>query len=112
MATLIERITTAFQAVGGDVKTLSTRTLPSGGTSGQVLSKVSATDYATQWVPVSTSDTPTLTHTLLWNAAATATNKYEPNPRPSTGYYRYVGPTDPATIGITLKNGDVWEQTS
>lgn len=55
---------------------------------------------------------PTALHTLLWNAAAVGTNKYEPNPRPATGFYRYVGPTDPATLGVTLRDGDEWINTA
>jgi hypothetical protein len=52
------------------------------------------------------------THTLLWDTTVAIANKYLPNPRPAKGYYRYVGPTDPATLsGVTLKNGDSWEQT-
>lgn len=52
-----------------------------------------------------------MTLTLVWNPAAAGTNKYEPNPRPSPGTYRYVGPVDPATVGVTLQPGDTWEQT-
>lgn len=51
------------------------------------------------------------THTLVWNASSGLANKYEPNPRPAQGYYRYVGPTDPTSVGGTLKSGDTWEQT-
>ncbi len=54
----------------------------------------------------------TIIHTLLWNAALAIANKYEPNPRPATGYYRYVGPTDPASLGITLRTGDEWINTA
>ena len=43
------RIVAAVQAIGLDVKTLFTRSLPAGGTTGQVLAKTSATDYAATW---------------------------------------------------------------
>ncbi len=77
-------------------------------TNGQTYKKSTGTGN-TGWVELAAGGT--ILHTLLWNAAATGTNKYEPNPRPTTGYYRYVGPTDPTTLGVTLENGDTWEQT-
>lgn len=43
------RIIAAVQAIGLDVKALFTRALPAGGTTGQVLAKTSATDYAATW---------------------------------------------------------------
>jgi hypothetical protein len=47
--TLQERISALITAVGADIKALYGRSLPSGGTTGQVLSKTSGTNYATTW---------------------------------------------------------------
>lgn len=47
--TLEARILAAIQAIGQDVKALFARSMPAGGTAGQVLTKTSATDYATGW---------------------------------------------------------------
>ncbi|HXI17995.1 MAG TPA: hypothetical protein VNM48_16655 [Chloroflexota bacterium] len=63
----------------------------------------------TGWVELAAGGT--ILHTLLWNAGVTGTNKYEPNPPPAYGFYRYVGPTDPATLGVTLRTGDEWINT-
>lgn len=46
---LESRITAVVQAIGNDIKALLGRSLPAGGTTGQVLTKTSATDYAAVW---------------------------------------------------------------
>lgn len=68
-------------------------------------------EFSVDGALVDTAGGKTILHTLTWNSASALANKYEPNPRPVLGYYRYVGPTDPTTLGVTLKNGDTWEQT-
>jgi hypothetical protein len=45
-----ERISALITAVGADIKALYTRSVPAGGTTGQVLAKTSNTDYADAWV--------------------------------------------------------------
>ncbi|HXI15720.1 MAG TPA: hypothetical protein VNM48_05065, partial [Chloroflexota bacterium] len=80
-------------------------------TDGSEYRKASGTGN-TGWVALLPNSGTTLIHTLLWNTASTLANKYEPNPRPTTGYYRYVGPTDPATLSITLRDGDEWINTA
>ena len=47
---LVTQITALAAAVRDKLNTMTPRLLPSGGTTGQVLSKSSATDYATSWV--------------------------------------------------------------
>ena len=47
------RIIALAQAIGGDVKSLLGRSVPAGGTTGQVLTKTSATDHAVSWQTVS-----------------------------------------------------------
>jgi hypothetical protein len=49
MATLAQRISDVVTAIGNDIKTLFTRSMPSGGTTGQVLAKNSATNYDASW---------------------------------------------------------------
>ena len=48
--TLIARISALITSIGADIKALYGRVLPSGGTTGQLLAKTSATNYATQWI--------------------------------------------------------------
>jgi hypothetical protein len=57
--TLQERISALITAVGADIKTLFVRAVPSGGTTGQVLTKTSNADYADAWV------TPAVTQAKL-----------------------------------------------
>lgn len=47
--TLETRLLALVQAIGADVKALFGRTVPPGGSTGQVLTKTSAADYATVW---------------------------------------------------------------
>lgn len=47
------RLASFITAVGSDIKTLYVRSVPAGGTTGQALVKLSATDYAVQWSTVS-----------------------------------------------------------
>lgn len=47
--TLQQRISALITAVGADIKALYTRSVPAGGTTGQVLTKSSGTDYAVGW---------------------------------------------------------------
>lgn len=47
--TLQERLSAFISAVGTDIKALFTRSMPSGGTTGQVLTKSSNADYAASW---------------------------------------------------------------
>lgn len=47
--TLASRISDLVSAIGADVKALFGRSLPAGGTAGQVLRKSSVTDYAAAW---------------------------------------------------------------
>jgi hypothetical protein len=49
MATLAQRLQSFAQEVALDVKALFQRTVPPGGSAGQVLAKTSATNYATAW---------------------------------------------------------------
>ncbi len=53
-------------------------------------------------------------YSLIWNAAATSTNKYQikdGSVKPSIGTFFYTGPTDPTTVGIIMNPGDEWRQT-
>jgi hypothetical protein len=43
------RIVAFAQSVGADIKLLLTRSVPAGGSPGQVLAKASASDYDTTW---------------------------------------------------------------
>lgn len=79
--TLQERISALITAVGADIKALFARSIPSGGTTGQVLSKTSGSDYATQWVTpnpgvqiddATASGTKTYSSTKINSAIATA----------------------------------------
>jgi hypothetical protein len=47
---LASSISALAQAIGLDIKALFARSLPPGGSAGQVLSKASSADYATAWV--------------------------------------------------------------
>lgn len=49
MASLQDRLTALATRVGVQVKAMTPRLLPGGGTTGQVLTKTSASDYATSW---------------------------------------------------------------
>ena len=53
--TLQGRIALLIGSIGADIKTVLGRSLPAGGTTGQVLAKTSATDYAVSWQTVSSS---------------------------------------------------------
>jgi hypothetical protein len=57
--TLQERISAFITAVGADINALYGRSVPSGGTTGQVLTKSSGADYAATW------STPALTQAKL-----------------------------------------------
>lgn len=83
---------------------IRSRILPAGGTTGQVLSKSSGTDYAVSWASVSSgqADSPVV---LKWTGSAYPTKPAGVN------FAEYQGPTDPATLGITLVDGDVWLDT-
>ncbi|AYQ31453.1 hypothetical protein [Runella sp. SP2] len=47
--TLQERISALITAIGTDVKALFMRSMPAGGSTGQVLTKTSNSDYSTSW---------------------------------------------------------------
>jgi len=47
--TLVARLSLVFQAIAAEIKAIIARSIPAGGTAGQVLTKTSATDYAVQW---------------------------------------------------------------
>jgi hypothetical protein len=49
MSMLETRIKAVLTAIGADIKALFSRGLPAGGATGQVLTKVSATDYEAAW---------------------------------------------------------------
>lgn len=51
--TLQQRISALITAIGADIKTLFGRSIPAGGSTGQVLAKTSATDYAVGWATAS-----------------------------------------------------------
>jgi hypothetical protein len=55
--TLIGRISALITSIGADIKSLYGRVLPSGGTTGQVIAKSSATDYAVGWADQQNEDT-------------------------------------------------------
>jgi hypothetical protein len=59
--TLASRITDVIAAVRDKLNTITPRLPPAGGTTGQVLSKTSATDYATQWSTAGTVTTASVT---------------------------------------------------
>ncbi len=56
---LVDQVTAGLASLGARVKTLST--VLKGGTTGQVLTKTSGTDYATAWATVSSSSSRGLT---------------------------------------------------
>lgn len=66
------RIVALAQAIGADIKALLGRALPAGGSTGQVLTKTSATDYAAAWqtpssVPVYVQEAdPAPSHSYIW----------------------------------------------
>lgn len=47
--TLIERLSDVLTEIGTDIKGILLRLLPSGGTAGQVLTKIDGTDYNAEW---------------------------------------------------------------
>ena len=49
------RIALVLQAIGADVKSLLSRSIPAGGSSGQALVKSSGTDYAVSWSTIISS---------------------------------------------------------
>lgn len=53
---LESRLLELVGSIGADIKALFSRALPSGGTSGQVLAKTSATNYAVGWTTPATGD--------------------------------------------------------
>ncbi|MEI7585574.1 hypothetical protein [Runella sp.] len=63
--TLQQRIAALITAVGADIKALYTRSVPAGGTTGQVLTKTSNADYDNAWA------TPTVTQAILDEIQAT-----------------------------------------
>ena len=46
---LVSRVSAGFAAVRDKINLMTPRLLPAGGSSGQVLAKTSASDYATAW---------------------------------------------------------------
>lgn len=77
--------------------------VPVGGTIGQIVTKTGTEDYATGWAAAPTGGTSNARQVLLWTGSA--------YPAKTATYALYIGPTDPATLGITVVNGDAWEQT-
>ena len=75
MSLLIERVNLLATRIGNYVRdSVLPRLVPSGGTSGQVLQKTSATDYALGWISPSTSGTITsLSAALSANVSLTTT---------------------------------------
>lgn len=56
MATLAARITALAGAIRDKLNLMTPRLVPAGGTTGQVLAKASATDYALSWTAIGTSN--------------------------------------------------------
>lgn len=82
--TLQERLSAFISAVGTDVKALFARSMPSGGTTGQVLTKSSSSDYAASWQTPSpgvqiddatTSGTKTYSSNKIESVATAAANQ-------------------------------------
>ena len=75
MSLLIERVNLLATRIGNYVRdSVLPRLVPSGGTSGQLLQKTSATDYALGWISPSTSGTITsLSAALSANVSLTTT---------------------------------------
>lgn len=55
MTTLVQRLNDVISAIGLDIKSLFARSLPTGGTTGQVLTKVDSTDFNASWQTPSVS---------------------------------------------------------
>lgn len=72
--TLQERLSAFISAVGTDIKALYMRSVPAGGTTGQVLMKTSNADYADTWgnVPIGKETQTTLTDgaTIGWDVTS------------------------------------------
>ncbi|UHG93424.1 hypothetical protein [Spirosoma oryzicola] len=78
---LVGKITAFVQAVGADVKNLSNRSIPAGGTVGQVLAKSSNQDYATGWITPAaavTGNTYTVVETKTSTGIQNAVNAASP----------------------------------
>ena len=82
MSLLIERVNLLATRIGNYVRdSVLPRLVPSGGTSGQVLQKTSATDYALGWISPSTSGTITsLSAALSANVSLTTTATWYDGP--------------------------------
>ena len=82
MSLLIERVNLLATRIGNYVRdSVLPRLVPSGGTSGQVLQKTSATDYALGWISPSTSGTITsLSASLSADVALTTTSTWYNGP--------------------------------
>ena len=82
MSLLIERVNLLATRIGNYVRdSVLPRLVPSGGTSGQVLQKTSATDYALGWISPSTSGTITsLAAALSANVSLTTTATWYDGP--------------------------------
>ena len=108
MATLVSRLGDLTGAVRDKINLMVPRLLPSGGSTGQVLSKTSATNYATQWSTpsgVGSSFDVTAAHTF------TATQTFSPIADATNG----AGYTNAASVNLaptvllgTPNEGDVW----
>jgi hypothetical protein len=63
--TLLQRIAALIAAIGPDIKALYGRSVPAGGTTGQVLAKTSDADYADAWVTPAQGNTEEI-ESLIW----------------------------------------------